>query len=336
MTSSAGKRSNAAVSTIGSEAPTMDRLADALRAELGQAAVRENQSLARYTAMRIGGPADLLVVAESVEALQRTVTLAWAHEVPCRVLGGGSNVLVSDRGVRGLVALNRAQGITFSVSHELAGTGQQHGVRAESGAFLSTVARKSVDRGLAGLEWATGIPGTVGGAVVGNAGAWGGDVASTLIRTTVLEPGGQTADWPVEQLEYGYRTSLLKQAQARDGQAVVLAAEFALREEERGTLEAQVAEITSRRKASQPAGATCGSVFQNPQGDYAGRLIEAAGLKGRRIGGAEISEVHANFFVNRGDATAAEVAALIELAHKEVQAQFGVTLELEIQLVGDW
>jgi UDP-N-acetylmuramate dehydrogenase len=313
----------------------VERLAEVLRADLGHNAVQENHPLARYTAIRIGGPADLLVVAESVEALQRAVKLAWAHGIACHVLGGGSNVLVSDRGVRGLVVLNRARGITFSASREPE-TGRQPGVRAESGASISTVARKCVDRGLAGLEWATGIPGTVGGAVVGNAGAWGGEVASNLTRATVLEPDGQTMDWPVERLEYGYRTSLLKQSRAGDRQAVVLAAEFVLREGERETLESQVAEITSRRKASQPAGATCGSVFQNPAEDYAGRLIEAAGLKGRHVGGAEISEVHANFVLNRGDAKATEVMALIELARQQVQVRFGVTLELEIELVGDW
>jgi len=202
-----------------------------------------------------------------------------------------------------------------------------------------------VSQGWAGLEWAAGIPGTVGGAVVGNAGAWGGDVATTLIRATVLEPGGITVEWPVERFAYGYRSSILKQEFAARGtrpreqaapQAVVLAAEFALQAGERARLQAWVGEIAARRRATQPPGATCGSVFKNPAGDYAGRLVEAAGLKGQRVGGAEISPIHANFVVNLGGATAANVIALIDLARQKVRAQFGVTLELEIELIGDW
>jgi UDP-N-acetylmuramate dehydrogenase len=253
--------------------------------------------------------------------------LAWHHGIPCRVLGGGSNVLVSDAGVRGLVVLNRAQAVSF--------TGTT--VRAESGTSFSTLARRCIIQGLSGLEWATGIPGTVGGAVVGNAGAWGGDVASTLLQATVLEPPGVVVEWPVERLAYDYRTSLLKQPAAGGGrQIVVLAAEFALCAGEPQELKAKVAEISAQRRASQPAGATCGSVFKNPPGDYAGRLIEAAGLKGQCSGQAEISPLHANFIVNHGHAVAAEVKALINLARQSVQEKFGVTLELEIELLGEW
>jgi UDP-N-acetylmuramate dehydrogenase len=315
----------------------LDRLADDLAVALGASAVKANQSLARYTALRIGGPAGLLVVAEGIQALQRAVTLAWEHQVPCRVLGGGSNVLISDAGLPGLVILNRARAVVLPSPGE---QGQRLGracVRAESGASLSTVARRSVARGLAGLEWAASIPGTVGGAVVGNAGAWGGDVASTLVRAKILEPGSVVVEWPVERFEYGYRTSILKWHASEDvPQAVVLDAEFALQATDREDLEARMTELVAQRKASQPPGASCGSVFRNPPGDYAGRLIEAAGLKGKRKGGAEISPVHANFIVNHGDATAADVRALIDLACQTVQARFGLTLEMEIELLGDW
>lgn len=307
-------------------------LAKALEAILDPAAVQVNQSLARYTAFRIGGPADLLAVAESRDALIETARLARAHKVLCKVLGGGSNVLVSDAGVRGLVVLNRARAVTLPV-----GTLTGAAVKAESGASFSTLARKCVRQGLGGLEWAVGIPGTVGGAVVGNAGAWGGDVASILIQATVLEADGIVARWPAARFEYSYRSSVLKRRTAGDKpQLVVLEAEFALQAGEREALEARSAEITARRKASQPPGATCGSVFKNPPGDHAGRLIEAVGLKGWRIGGAEISAVHANFVINHGGATAADVKALIDLARQRVQQQFSVTLELEIELLGDW
>jgi UDP-N-acetylmuramate dehydrogenase len=329
----------------------LEPLADALRAAL-DLNVQIRQPLARYTAFRIGGPADLLVVADQVTTLRQAVALAWDQNVPCRILGGGCNVLVSDAGVRGLVVLNRARAITFPPRPTLAGgeaRNTQHGtrrVRAESGASFSTVAQRCVAQGLAGLEWASGIPGTVGGAVVGNAGAWGSDVASTLTEATLLEPGGVVVKWPAARLEYSYRQSVLKRrtdvaerAVSSTGsrpKAVVLEAEFAVRKGDRESLRARVAEIAARRKATQPPGATCGSVFKNPPGDFAGRLIEAAGLKGQRRGDAEISGVHANFIVNRGQATATDVKSLIDLMGQTVQTRFGVTLELEIELVGSW
>lgn len=307
--------------------PASGRLFDELRTALGADAVQTNQPLARYTAFRIGGPADLLVTADNVQALRGAVLLAWECQVPCLVLGGGSNVLVSDAGVRGLVVLNRARRVTFG---ELR-------VRAESGASFSTVARQCVTRGLAGLEWAASIPGTVGGAVAGNAGAWGGDVASTLVQATVLVSGGSVSEWPVERFEYGYRTSALKRRPPEPmPQTIVLAADFALREGDQDALEAQVAAMAARRKSTQPPGASCGSVFKNPPGDHAGRLVEAAGLKGTRKGGAEISTAHANFIVNDGHASAADVQALIDQARQAVRAQFGVSLELEMERLGEW
>ena len=314
----------------------IERLAGALVAALGPDLVGRDQLLARHTSLRIGGPADLLAVAETVQALRQAVALAWEHQVPLRVLGAGSNVLVSDAGVRGLVVVNRARGIAFHSTGEHGPEGAPS-VSAESGASLSTVARQAVSRGLAGLEWAATIPGTVGGAVIGNAGAWGGNVASTLVSASVLERRGSVVEWHVERFEYNYRSSILKR-QAMPGllPAVVLEAKFRLQQGDRGALETQVADMTARRKASQPPGATCGSVFKNPPGDYAGRLIEDAGLKGTCVGKAEISPVHANFVVNHGDASAADVHALITLARQRVQAQSGISLELEIQLVGDW
>jgi UDP-N-acetylmuramate dehydrogenase len=291
--------------------------------------VRAGEDLARYTALRVGGPAELLAFVRDIGALRRCAELAWQHEVPCRILGAGSNVLVSDAGLRGLVVVNRANKVVF-------GNGE---VWAESGASLSTLAQRCVSRGLAGLQWAAGIPGTVGGAVVGNAGAWGGDVASALVDARVLQTDGQAATWTVERMEYGYRSSALKRANIgrtqAEPRAVVLEARFRLQSGDRERLRKQMAEITEHRKATQPRGATCGSVFRNPPGDYAGRLIEAAGLKGASHGGAIISTVHANFFINQGSATAGDVKALIDLARQSVEAQTGVRLELEIELLGE-
>ncbi len=313
----------------------LSRLAVDLEVALGPGAVQANQSLARYTALRIGGPAEILIVADSVEALRKAVTLAWEYQVPCRVLGGGSNVLISDAGMCGLVVVNRARGVAFPASLEQGTQTEGFSVKAESGASLSTVARQCVARGLAGLEWAANIPGTVGGAVVGNAGAWGGDVASTLMQARVLGPDAVVEEWPAERFEYGYRTSRLKYAQQAPTH-IVLEAEFALHRGDREVLEAQVAGIVERRKATQPPGASCGSVFKNPVGDFAGRLVEASGLKGRCVGGSEISSVHANFIVNQGGATAADVKALIDLARGSVREAFGIELELEIELSGEW
>ena len=302
----------------------MDRLADRLRETLGPAAVHTAEPLADYTTLRVGGPVDLLAVALTSEALRQAVGLAWAHGVPCQVLGSGSNMLVGDTGMRGLAILNRARVVHVTTTR----------ARAESGASFSALARRCANRGLAGLEWASGIPGTVGGAVFVNAGAWGGDVASALVQAAILEPDGCTSIWTAERFEYGYRTSVLKRSAVRS--AVVLEAEFAVHQGDKETLQARVAEISTRRRASQPRGPSCGSVFKNPPGDYAGRLIEAAGLKGRESGRAQISPRHANFIVNLGGATAADIKALIDLARQTVQEQFGVMLELEVELLGEW
>ncbi|MBN1656757.1 MAG: UDP-N-acetylmuramate dehydrogenase [Anaerolineae bacterium] len=297
--------------------------------------MRVGEPLARYTSLRVGGPAELLAIANDVAALRRAVALGWQHGVPCRVLGGGSNVLVSDTGIPGLTILNRARAVLFEADR----------VWADSGTSFSTLARRAVDRGLAGLEWAAGIPGSVGGAVAGNAGAWGGDVASILVQARMLVPGERAARgdaeayWAPEQFDFGYRTSVLRRASHRAGgapQPVVLAAAFRLEPGNPTELAERVSEINATRRARQPQGATCGSVFKNPPGDYAGRLVEAVGLKGTARGAAVISPVHANFVVNRGGATAADVKALIDLACETVHAHLGLRLELEIELLGNW
>jgi UDP-N-acetylmuramate dehydrogenase len=205
--------------------------------------------------------------------------------------------------------------------------------------ILPTLVRECVERGLAGLEWAIGVPGTVGGAVVGNAGAHGSDIAQSLVSVSILDADGSVHDWPAQELQFGYRTSVLKKLRNPKSEIrnpVVLAAKFELKQSTREACEARATEFTEKRKRTQQPGATLGSMFKNPPGDYAGRLIEAAGLKGTRVGNAEISNVHANFFVNLGGASAADMEALICRAREKVQALFGTELELEIQLVGEW
>jgi UDP-N-acetylmuramate dehydrogenase len=288
--------------------------------------------LARYTAARLGGPAEALLDVESLEDLVQAVALAWQGGWPLTLLGGGSNVLISDRGVRGLVIINRCRASRLDF---VDGTPQ---VWAESGANFGLLARQAAQRGWSGLEWAVGIPGTLGGAVVGNAGAHGSDTAANLRLVEILHhaqagqpPIRQT--WTVEQMQYAYRTSLLKRL---PGQNVVLSATLDLALDSAEAVTARTEEFTAYRKRTQPPGASLGSMFKNPEGDHAGRLVEAAGLKGTIIGGAQISPVHANFFINLGDASASDYRALLLLAQDTVQSKFGVHLEPEIELIGEW
>ena len=297
---------------------------DALYAKLGDK-VKENVSLAPYTSARIGGPADIFLVANTSAELARIVKLLWKLEMPFTLLGGGSNVLVSDKGVRGVVVLNRAKGVTFH-------TGDQPSVTAESGVVFSNLANRCASKGLAGLEWAATVPGTIGGAAYGNAGAFGGDMTGNLISAELLTKNGKET-LTVEQFGYGYRTSVLKRGEKK---GIVLSAELALKNSTKEEVTVKIQQFSAHRKATQPPGASMGSMFKNPPGDYAGRLIESAGLKGTRIGNAEISPLHGNFFVNHENTKAEDIRALIELVQKTVKEKQGVELELEVELIGEW
>ena len=303
---------------------TAVRSVDTLYAKFGDK-VKENVILAPYTSARIGGPADIFLVADSSAELARIVKLLWKHEMPFTLLGGGSNVLISDKGIRGVVVMNRAKGVTFH-------TGDQPSVTAESGVVFSNLANRCASKGLAGLEWAATVPGTIGGAVYGNAGAFGGDMAGNLISAELLtETGKETLT--VEQFGYGYRTSVLKRGEKK---GIVLSAELALKNSTKEDVTVKIQQFSAHRKATQPPGASMGSMFKNPPGDYAGRLIESAELKGTRIGNAEISPLHGNFFVNHENTKAEDIRALIELVQTTVKKKEGVELELEIELVGEW
>jgi UDP-N-acetylmuramate dehydrogenase len=307
----------------------MDRLERAFGKQL-----RREVPLAPYTAARLGGPAEVLLEARSAHALAQAVSLLWDEGLDFILLGGGSNVLVSDRGVRGVVLLNRARKVRF----ETAATPPT--VWAESGANLGLVARQAARHAFSGLEWAAGIPGTIGGAVYGNAGAHGSDMASNLLVAEILhckelmQTGSSDREhWSVEKLDLAYRSSRLKRSPGRE---VVLAALLRLQPGDPAVIQAKMDELVANRRRTQPPGASLGSMFKNPPGDYAGRLIEAAGLKGLTSGGAQISSVHANFFINLGAATAADFADLVRQARQAVLEQFGVELELEIEMLGEW
>ena len=297
---------------------------DVLYAKLGDK-VKENVSLAPYTSARIGGPADVLITAESADELAHIDALLRKQDLDYIMLGGGSNVLVSDRGVRGIVALNRAKAVRFH-------NGDQPSVTAESGVVFSNLAHRCASKGFAGLEWAATVPGTVGGAVYGNAGAFGGDTSGNLIWAELLTENGHEK-FTAEQMAYGYRTSVLKRAELG---AIVLSAELSLKNSTKEEATVKIEQFSAHRKATQPPGASMGSMFKNPNGDYAGRLIEAAGLKGVHIGTAEISPLHGNFFINHAHTKAEDILALIQLVQETVKRKQGVELELEIELIGEW
>jgi UDP-N-acetylmuramate dehydrogenase len=287
--------------------------------------LQENILLAPYTSARIGGPADALIEAHSADELAEITTKLWEIGAPFILLGGGANVLISDAGVRGIVILNRAKAVRFQ-------SGDRPSVWCESGAVFSNVAHRAAANGFSDLEWAAAIPGTVGGAVYGNAGAFGSDMAHNLVRAEVLDENGRSW-WPVEKMAFSYRSSILKRSTKN---TIILTAEIRLTNSTQQEVQAKIEQITAKRKAMQPPGASMGSMFKNPPGDFAGHLIEAAGLKGTRIGNAEISTVHGNFFINNGDTNAADIKALIDLARNTVQEKFGISLELEVELMGEW
>lgn len=287
--------------------------------------------LSRHTTARVGGPAELLLTVTSAAELQTAVEVAYSAGLSYFVLGGGSNVLVADTGISGLVILNRARKVSFR--HSGAGVV----CTAESGANLSALARQCITHGLGGLEWAIGVPGTVGGAVVGNAGAHGSDIDHNLLAASIWEPGEGVRVYNREDMAYSYRNSVLKSDHHSDRpRRVVLTAEFHLTLEPVDVLSARAEGFTAHRKERQPGGASTGSMFKNPENFYAGYLIETAGLKGYRVGDAVISEKHANFFINEGEASAEDVRSLIAEAWNSVRDQFGIEMELEVELVGDW
>jgi UDP-N-acetylmuramate dehydrogenase len=298
--------------------------------------VQVNVSLKRFTAARIGGNADVLVTVDTSEQLAQLAKYLWKAEIPFVILGSGSNVLVSDAGVRQVVILNHARKIEFN-QQSLHPT-----VWVESGVNFGALARQAATHGLAGLEWAANIPGTVGGAIYGNAGAHGSDMAETLLMANILHHKAQKdeqthyflqEDWPVERFEYAYRSSALKR---QTPGAVILSATLKLTQSTLEAVQAKMDEYNAKRRSSQPSGASLGSIFKNPEGDYAGRLIEAAGLKGKKAGKVEISRRHANFFITQNGALASDYADLIRLVQKQVSKKFGVNLELEIEMLGEW
>ena len=286
-----------------------------------------DEPLARFTTMRVGGPADLFATVHNIFELRSIVRFARARAIPHLVLGRGSDVVISDRGVRGLVIQDRAEGSRVD--------GERY--TAEAGTPMARAATESQKAGLTGLEFGLAIPGSVGGAVWANAGAHESDIAGVLVSARVLDGDGQEAIVPAGELGLAYRDSRLKHGALGAAPELVLEATFQLSAADPDLIKARLDDIRRWRQAHQPLGLpSAGSVFRNPPDDSAGRLIEAAGLKGHRIGGAVVSEKHANFIVNDQKGTAADVRRLGDHVRAVVAERHGVDLAFEIVFLGDW
>ena len=307
--------------------PAENALTEELRGILGLE-IKIAEPLARYTSMKVGGPADYFVEAESVDALPRILAAVARHRVAITLLGNGSNVLVSDRGVRGVVLRLGAafKRVVWSVAGDR--------VRVDVGAAyaVTRLVREASNKGYSGLEFAEGIPGTVGGALFMNAGAYGSEFEKVVERVDAVSADGESVSYARPELNFSYRDSHLPRG------TVVTAVVMTLTKDADATLaSATMRALVDRRKRSQPSGfPNSGSMFRNPPGDFAGRLIEAAGLKGQRIGQAQIAERHANFIVNLGGAKASEIYQLMTMARQRVKAQFNTDLIPEVRLIGEW
>jgi len=300
-----------------------------IQRRLGVKTVRD-EALARHTTMRVGGPADLFAVAHNAFELRGLIRLARARTIPFLVLGRGSNLVVADAGFRGLVIQARAEASRVD--------GDRY--HADAGVPMARAATETQAAGLTGLEFGLAIPGTAGGAVWANAGAHGADTAAVLESATLLRADGSEAVVPVEELDFTYRHSRLKAAN-QPGSAnpaeIVLATVFRLAPADPAAIKEQLDDIRRWRREHQPLGIpSAGSVFRNPEGDSAGRLVDALGLKGYRRGGAAVSEKHANFIVNDAKGTAADVRAVAEHVRAEVRRRTGIDLVFEVEFAGDW
>lgn len=289
--------------------------------------VRFEEPLSRHTSFRIGGPADVWIDVKDVADVSRARTLAAAADLPLWIVGGGTNLLIADRGVRGVVVhLDKAFGTI-----EWQARGEDVHVHAGAAVPFKKLVNQAVERSLAGLEFAEGIPGSVGGGLLMNAGAFGGEISEVVEYVDGVDRAGDVRRLPRTELRFEYRAFDLEQG------FLVTHIGFHLRPGLATAIRARRDDAKRRREAHQPLGyPNAGSVFRNPPGEYAGRLIEAVGLKGYRIGGAMLSERHANFIVNLGGATAADVRALMRAAEQRVWELKRIRLQPEIKLVGDW
>lgn len=291
---------------------------------LGSDNVRLHEPMKKHTTFRIGGPADYYLCPHSTEEMQKILQICKENNIEFFILGNGSNLLVSDKGYRGAV-IQLWKNFSDIIAEEKT-------ITVKAGALLSKVAAEALEEGLTGMEFASGIPGTIGGAVVMNAGAYGGEMKDIIKEATVLTKEGEILTLSKEEMNFGYRTSVVKEKGY-----VVISVVLQLEKGDREKIRKVMDDLKERRVTKQPLDMpSAGSTFKRPEGYFAGKLIMDAGLRGFSVGGAQISEKHCGFVVNKGDATAADVLGLIREVQKRVQEQFGVTLEPEVKFLGEF
>lgn len=289
----------------------------------GEAQCFRQENMSNHTTFKVGGPAEYYVCAGRAQ-VGEIISLCKSYDVPWQVIGNGSNLLVGDKGISGLVLELGREASQVTVEECV--------IKAEAGALLSVAARKAAEHGLAGMEFASGIPGTVGGAVVMNAGAYGGEMKQIVRKASVLTVDGEEEELSPEELDFGYRHSCIP-----ENHMVVLAAEFVLEKGEPEAIREQMMKLRSQRSEKQPLEyPSAGSTFKRPKGYFAGKLIQDAGLRGYRVGDAQVSEKHCGFVINRGEATASQIRQLILDVQDKVEEQFGVRLEAEVRFLGEF
>ncbi|MEK9199876.1 UDP-N-acetylmuramate dehydrogenase [Ureibacillus sp. 179-F W5.1 NHS] len=284
--------------------------------------IKINESLKKYTMTKLGGNADVFVLPETEDEAAQIVKYAYNHNVPILMLGNGSNMVVRDGGVRGIV-------VSFTKLDEIRVEGNR--LYAQSGALIKEVSRIAATNSLTGFEFACGIPGSVGGAMAMNAGAYGGEIKDIIIDCTVLTKEGERIVLSKDDLELGYRKSII----AQKGY-FVLSSNFQLAEGNQQEIDEKIADLTFKRESKQPLEyPSAGSVFKRPPGYFAGKLIQDSGLQGKGVGDAEVSTKHAGFIINKGNATATDYIQTIQMVQRVVKEKFGVDLELEVKIVGE-
>jgi len=301
---------------------TIDQWAKELADITSRENIKINESLKKYTMTKIGGNADILVMPETEEEVEGIVKYTHNNKIPLLILGNGSNMIVRDGGVRGIV-------MNLSKLNEIRIEGTE--VYAQSGALIMDVSKKAAEASLTGFEFACGIPGSVGGAMAMNAGAYGGEINDVIVHSTVLTREGERLVLSKEELELGYRKSIIA-----DKNYIVLSSLFRLEKGNKEEIDAKIADLTFKRQSKQPLEyPSAGSVFKRPPGYFAGKLIQDSGLQGKGVGGAEVSTKHAGFIINKGNATATDYIETIKMVQKVVKEKFGVELELEVKIVGE-
>ena len=302
----------------------MDTVVEALRLKLGEDAVALAEPMSGHTTFRTGGPADIFIMPESLEEVKASIEILQKHQVPILVIGNGSNLLVSDKGIRGAVVHIGSRMSEITINGEI--------INAQGGVLLSTLSVKAAENSLTGLEFASGIPGSLGGAVTMNAGAYGGEMKDVLVSADVLTKELEVKTVTAGDLHLSYRHSILPEEEY-----ILLNATLRLKKGNLDEIKNKMKELGEQRREKQPLQfPSAGSTFKRPEGYFAGKLIQDADLKGKSIGGAQVSEKHAGFVVNKGNATTQDILDLISFCQQTVFEKFGVSLETEVKIVGEF